>query len=344
MVDIGISKMKNYLANAMECEKNVYIWSDAMKCVNDKMKQIYKEQNETNEKLKLVQGILENSNITCKGRDKKKASDIRKSLSAPKKRKRRCIFMLLLMPLIPLICFVWGLIAIPIIMYSESVLLSALACICVLAFLETLPIILFIISVILFIISIANVKKHTDKSIVTRRVYITFAKGDKEKQLTQQRDKLVEHRARLCAAEQCVTDWQDKIHKSYKQAFDARQKLYSLNVLDARYRNFFCVAAFFDYIQTGRVVTVNGYGGLAATLDRDLKHWETISYLNDIRAIARDTNLQQRYLVEQAREANRIQQQISDQISDLNRNVEYLSVQQARTTDAANRIYSQLRY
>lgn len=334
MVDIGISKMKSYLANAIECEKNVYIWSEAMKRVNGEMEQLYRDQSKANDELQITRSRIENLNVAYKGKEEKKASDSKKFLETSKRHKRRCVFMILLMPLI---CFVWGLIAIPIIKYSESGLLTALACLYFLAFLEAFPIIVLIISK-------KNSKKYANKSIETKQTDLTVACDNEEKELTQQKDELVERCAWLYVAEQCVTDWQDEIHKSYKQALATRQKLYSLNVLDPRFQNFFCVTTFFDYIQTGRVVTVNGYGGLAATLDRDQTHWEHMARLEDLRAIAEDTNMQQRYLVEQAREANRIQRQISDQISNLNRNVEYLSVQQARTAEAANRIDSQLRY
>lgn len=334
MVDIGISKMKSYLANAIECEKNVYIWSEAMKRVNGEMKQLYEDQKKADDELQTTRNKIDNLNVTYKGKEETKVSDSKKFLETSKRHKRRCVFMVLLMPLI---CFVWGVIAIPIIKYSESGVLTALACLYFLAFLEAFPIILFIINK-------KNIKKYVHKSIEISQTDLTIACDNEERQLVQQKDELVERCAWLYVAEQCVTEWQDEIHKSYRQALSTRKKLYSLNVLDARFQNFFCVTTFYDYIQTGRVVTVNGYGGLAATLDRDQKYWQQTALLADLRAIAEDTNKQQRYLVEQAREANKIQQQISDQISSLNRNVEYLSAQQARTADAANRIDSQLRY
>lgn len=334
MVDVGISKMKRYLASAIECEKNVYIWSEAMKRVNGEMEQLYRDQKKANDELQIARSKIEILNVTYKEKKEKKTSDSKKFLEASKRHKRRCVFMVILMALI---CFVWALIATPIINYSESGLLAALACFYFLALLEAFPIIFFIISK-------KNAKKYANKSIEPRQTGLTVVCDDEEKQLTQQKDELVEHCAWLYVAEQCITDWQDEIHKSYRQALSTRQKLYSLNILDARFQNFFCVTTFYDYIQTGRVVTVNGFGGLAATLDRDQKHWEHMARLDDLRAIAEDTNMQQRYLVEQAKEANKIQRQISDQISTLNRNVEYIGVQQARTADAANRIDSQIRY
>lgn len=337
MVDIGISKMKNYLADAIECEKNVYIWSGAMKRVNDEMEQLYRDQNNANDELQTVRSRIEKNSLINKEDEEKKVSDSKKFFEKSERHKRRCIFMILVMPAI---CFIWGLISIPIIEHSGSIGLAILACFGIWVFLEAFPIIIFAVSIVLYLIN----RKHIDKSIIYDRSGLPVSCYDDEEQLKQQENELVERCAWLYVAEQCVTDWQDEIHKSYKQALSTRQKLYSLNILDTRFQNFFCVTAFYDYIQTGRVVAVNGYGGLAATLDRDQKHEEYMARFDDLCAIAEDTNMQQRYLVEQAREANEIQRQISNQISDLNRNAEYIAIQQTRTADAANRIYSQIRY
>lgn len=334
MVDIGISKMKIYLANAIECEKNVYIWSEAMKRVNGEMEQIYKDQKKANDELEITRRKIENLNVDYNGNQSKNASDNNEICEASKKHKLRCLFTVMLMSFI---CFLWGAISIPLIIFSESRLLTALICLLFLAFSETLPICLFIISK-------RNDKKYADKSIETNTIDFSTARDNEEKQLTQQKDRLVERCAWLYVAEQCITEWQDEIHKSYKQALSSRQKLYSLNILDARFQNFLCVTSFYGYIQTGRVVTVNGLGGLADTLSRDEWQRKMTAELNDLRAIAEDINIQQRYLVEQAREATNIQRQISNQISNINRNAEYISAQQARTADAAYRIDLQLRY
>lgn len=334
MVDIGIQKMKSYLAHAIECEKNVYIWSESMKRVNGEMEQIYSDQKKANAELQACRERIDNLSATYKEKSKEKDNDTKKFSNASQKCKLRCVLMALL---IPVICLVWGAISYLIINASDSKFQSAFFCIYFLAFLEAAPIILFIINK-------KKIKKYADKSIETKQIDLAVVRENEEIQLAKHKDELVERCAWLYVAEQCITEWQDEIHKSYKQALATRQKLYSSNILDQRYQNFFCITMFYDYIQTGRVVNVNGFGGLAYTLDMDQKHWEKMAKLDDLRAIAEDISLQQRYLVEQAKEANKIRHQISNQLSDLNKNAEYLTAQQARTADAANRIELQLRY
>ena len=89
------------------------------------------------------------------------------------------------------------------------------------------------------------------------------------------------------------------------EMIEARNKMYALNVIHPKYRNFVAISAFYDYLMTGRCSALTGYDGAYNLFEAESKTKLIMDKIADITASLEELKEGQSFLYQQVTEANK---------------------------------------
>ena len=316
----NISYMRGYFAQAAELEKHVYVLREAMKKANSEMQIIYSEQaSATSDEENYATQL---ANIDQKYIDKDKQAE--ESINNDKKNlpilKKRWIFFLSCAIACGLISF-FGLFAmLAVLILFETIDVGVLAPFIGLLSCGIIP------CLVLFIVNKTKASFAADR-IKAGKPDFKQEKQTEKMQLIEKANSSHSKGIRLEKNKNEMMRSQDMISENYRIATQALQKLYGKNLIAPKYRRFHAMATFYEYLSTGRCLTVFGPGGVIDTYEKDIQMGIIINHLANIEAIVSDSNSKLGYLCQQAEEANH-------QLANINSNLASIKLSSAAT--AAN--------
>lgn len=96
----------------------------------------------------------------------------------------------------------------------------------------------------------------------------------------------------------------NSIAKELREAQSTLSEVYSLDVLPLKYRNFEAVATLYEYLVTGRCTDIKGHGGIYDTYEKDCQSGIIISKLSQIQNSLERIEENQRVLYTEVQKAN----------------------------------------
>lgn len=253
--------MKGYLRHAITFEKNVYIWSQAMRDINKRMERLYSERARL-EAVKTTAtkslASLSNSNDTLQ---KNKVRD-----SAKYKKRSKTALTVMLVVMFILFGFGCGVGCLLINNPNTTFAIPKGSVIPILglAFLFIGSLFTGLVPICL-IISIysknkaSNLEKESSKASQRRQEVLLKAQKDEA-----ENDWIVN-----IIEESVINKEQDEIHRQLQIAQNNLDQIYGLNILPVKYRNLNAVATFYEYLATGRCNTIQGHGGIYDTYETE---------------------------------------------------------------------------
>lgn len=289
--------MKQYLHHALEHEKYVYIWDKALRAANSEIKKTADQIEKTTSQINYNE---KNSNSLDARYAEKTAQKERIAVSYDRRNsifKRISIAMKAAIVVILIVCLIISVFVASKAPDLESSIGVFLACFMFGLFLALVPIIVLIVS---------SIKSKNAKRAYTRTENIDFsdAKKSEAEMLNSHNNSLNESLKKLQSYDLAIKLDQHEIIKNLNKSKKDLERIYSLNVLPAKYRNFVAVATLYEYLDTGVCTIIEGHGGIYDTYEKDLKLGYIIGSLNNIQnALGRIENNQE-ILISEYRQAN----------------------------------------
>ena len=308
----SVAYMKEYFAKAVELERHVHTLRGAMEKANEEMGAIYEEE--------VCEEQL--SHLDQKYADK--ASKIEMNVDTDRKNlpkfKRRSIIMLAFTVIFGGATLFGAMIGYAGTFFENIMLSVGGSLISGLGFFITMPFLA------LFIVS--TIRASRIKSRINGQKHDLDAEKMAEKEMLlgdidNSKYRVVE----LAKSKTELEMIQDMIASKYKMATEALRRLYGKNLVAPKYHNFRAMAAFYDYLYTGRCIAVFGPDGVIDTYEDDVRIGIMLAHLSRIEDVLVDTNIKMGYLCDQAELAN-------NQLAKINSNLAAIKISSAAT--AAN--------
>ena len=309
----SVSYMKDYLKHAVEFEKYVYIWSQAMDEANCRMKQIYNERKRLESTKATTKARLESLDETNERQRRYKESE-----AARYRRKSRnaCITTVALLALLFLIGAGIGYsllndpdttFAIP--RGAVIPVLGLTVMIVGSLFTGILPICLGVF--------FSNKNKAAQFEKEAKQLASRSSSRREEILLQSQENEAENDWIENIIEESAVSQRQEEIHNALIAAKNNLLQIYSENVLPPEYRSLTAVATLYEYLETGRCNTIQGHGGIYDTYEVEKIHlaqlWQTVQ-MNERLSRIEDN---QRYICQELRQANRTLSGIHASLSEI---------------------------
>lgn len=305
----NISFMKAYLQYALEFEKYVYIWQNALNEANDQMRNIYSLRK----KIEGEQASIIDALETLDARYSRMREEKDRAAARSKKRSRVAFSILIV---VVIICLALGCVLFAtglaqegenrrntIILFVLSVLGAAVLFICTL------------IGPICLGIYISNKSKYKQFQNEAENMGNSRERQEiilKEKKARADNDFVVS-----AAEESVLSKRQDEIYKSLQAAKNTLGQIYSKNVLPQKYRHLTAVATLYEYLETGRCNNINGHGGIYDTYVTDLQQSIIIDNLENINATLNRIEANQHLLYQELQQANKTLSSISSSLTEI---------------------------
>lgn len=305
-----VSFMKEYLGHAVEFEKYIYIWSNAMTKANSRMRDIYSRRGELEKIRDSSKSALESLSDNIEQR-KTALSRFAKTY------KRRSVIALVIAIADFVICSIisFAVLRGGNIAYRLFMILPI--------FLGTIigPVALFI-----FIRNAAKFKAETKD--------INYLADDDSKRrqeiILKDRESNAKNDWSVTVVEESVLkDSQQEISEALQEAKKNLNDIYAQNVLPERYRSFSAVATLYDYLETGRCNAIQGHGGIYDTYENDLRQGLIIERLTEVRDSMRRIEANQQMLYMELEQANSALSSISSSLAGIEKTNSEIAVNTA---------------
>ena len=292
--------MKEYLKHAMEFEKYVYIWTNAMNELNSRKRQIYDERRR-------IEVIRANTINRLNTYDDTNARQRRyKEDEAERYRNKSRNALIITMVLMGILFCAGAVLGIALLNNPDNTFVVPES--------TVIPILGFTVMIIgsLFtgILPIglglfASNKRKAMQAESEAKQLASFDSGRREKMiLHSHKSEADEQWEAITYEESVISKYQEEIHNALMSAKSNLAQIYSENVLSQKYRSLVAVAAMYGYLETGRCNTIYGHGGIYDTyeieqmqlawLEEAIRTNQTLSGIED----------NQRYICEEMRQAN----------------------------------------
>lgn len=132
----------------------------------------------------------------------------------------------------------------------------------------------------------------------------------------------------------------DNIVPSCIQTEELIDKIYSLDIIHPKYRNFFAIAQIYEYLDTGRCDTLEGPNGAYNLYEQELRQNTIINRLDQVIDQLKELNETMHYICSSIQTTNNLLSQISSQIAQVEANtacIAYNSQCIAYNTNIANK-------
>lgn len=336
-MSLSPASMKEYLKHALEFEKYVYVWSNAMNNANAEMKNIYAERAK-------LQRAYNDADISLGIMDDLYDSDrISNSNEAQKYSKRaniaRTVWFVSLA-----FCALSSLAALMLLLKVKNESGSDFPFVLLLlgsVFFGVITYFTTFFGPIAFGIYISDRAKSKKCLEKMDEDLIRESKERNAVLEADRRDKAQTGLAVIAAKETALKEKQNEIFVALQKAKKTLNDIYSLNVLPARYRSFNAVATLYEYLDTGRCTIITGHGGIYDTYEHDLQMGLIIQNLSDIRNTLYRIEGNQQTLYQELRQANATLSSINTNLKDVqetNRQIAHntaISAEANRQTAAA---------
>lgn len=309
----SIVYMKGYLKFALEFEKNVYIWSQAMNKANSRMKQIYSERKSLEDRKTKTKNHLDSLGASNERQRIQKESE-----AANYRNKAKNNLIAIAVSLIVL--FILGLILGYAVINQPDVTLSIpekfvmpllgfATMIIGSLFTGLLPACLGrYVSNKKYAASLEEEAKELASGDSCRRKEILLRELESE----AENDWIVNN-----IEEAVVVERQEEIQKALIAAKNNLMQIYSENVLPQKYRTLTAVATLYEYLETGRCNTIQGHGGIYDTYEVEKIHLAQLQQMVQMNETLSRIEDNQRYICQELRQANRTLSSINASLSEI---------------------------
>ncbi len=300
-----IEYLKEYLKYATMFEKNYYIWSQALNEANKRKSSIYNNKKMLQEKCNKTKSLYAPRNT----------DDIILKYNNEEKRNRR-ISRIAKFVFIAEICFTALL---TVIIYGKE---SGISLKTDNIFLLLLIALFGVFAGVCNLVGIGSLiiwRKFKNKADFSKKEAESFARTGPSNLIEIEIERYQNEISECTLQEKKLTERQNEICRALNTARDNLNRLYSENVLPAKYRSFNAVATMYEYLETGRCNTIQGHGGIYDTYEKDLQMGLVIRNLENINASLLRIEANQHLLYNELRQANSTLQTINSSLGDIKR-------------------------
>lgn len=328
-INTNVTAMTNYLHHALTFEKYVYIWSNSMQTVNQRMENIYA----TRQQLQHEQSTKARAKAALSHSDDRTQAYLSQETDryeAKAKSKLRT--------------YIVGIVVVLIIAIIAAVsLCSANADTLDMPPIIIVPLFIFVI-LILFVpfwslLCLPSYFVNKNKASNSKdRIYQQGSIHTKQRQfqiLEEEEKQIYRQLVTLDNDESALSVKQDQILTSLKAAQKSLAEIYALNVLPPKYRNLCAVATMHEYLTTRRCDTITGHGGIYDTYETEkiqLEQLRQMILMNQHLANIEDT---QRHIYKELCKANASLTQIRSSLNDISATNREIARNTAITAEAS---------
>lgn len=309
----SVSFMKDYLKYAIEFEKYVYIWQNAMEEANNRMRAIYERRSA----LEDVRTSAHNALASLDTRYQTQQNYNEQEANRYKKKARVFLWIVL----IDLLAFfsIGCVISVALLkdpnttfVVNRNLVLPILSTVCmIVGFIFTW------VGPICFGLYLSNKSKYKH---YTNEGKPSNTEGSRRRQeiLLKERESEADNDWVITVIEESVTsERQEEILKALLAAKKNLTDIYSKNILPTKYRSLNAVATLYEYLETGRCNTIQGHGGIYDTYETDLQRHVIIETLTDIRDSMYRIEANQQLLYRELQQANRTLSTIKSNLAEI---------------------------
>lgn len=235
----SVAYMRTYLKYAIEFEKYVYVWANAMESSNDRMREIFDER-------KILESAIAHSNYRAESYNYSNEQQRKQKETQKFKRNSICI------PLIVIGIFF-------VLSFAAVIVLDVSAELAVLPINMMWPIVLGIF----IFYRIKASKTQQEATRLAQRSYEMQPQTMWNINPVDAENELMSN----YMAETVVNQQQEEIHKALIEAKKNLQLIYAENVLPVQYRSLSAVVTLYEYLETGRCNKIQGHGGIYDTYE-----------------------------------------------------------------------------
>ncbi len=296
----SISYMKDYLNYAMQFEKYVYIWENAMNNINTRLHDIGTEE-------KRLERQKKQSNDSLQHLDAKYAKQRNQKQQEVQNYKRSANKELAVLLIDIALCILFGIWLVGYGLEKKGqglnhysiwliLLFSAIGTAAAFLFTFVGPIFLS-----LYTSSRAQYKRCVEE--------LALASGDGSQKRTAillqaESKNAATALSGITAAKQRLLLERNEISAALQQSKQYLSQIYAENCLPSKYRSFNAVATLYEYLETGRCTAVQGHGGIYDTYENDLRMGLIVDTLIEIRDSMHRIETNQQVLYQELRQAN----------------------------------------
>lgn len=335
--NISVDYMRDYLRFALEFEKYVYVWTNAMNQANSYMRKITNQKNEI-ERVRL-NSANELKNLNLNFERKRKENE-----STANRYKKKAYISVIVTIIDILVCIVFGFAFTKIItldrandISSSRILLASMAA-------SLMFFIFTIIGPACIMLFFSNRSKYKEVKKTSAVDYYSGSIRRKEAILKSNLENVNKDLNENAIAEQITKDKQNDIFINLQEAKKNLHEIYSNNILPPKYRTFNAVATLYEYLATGRCNIIEGHGGIYDTYEKDLQAGIIISTLSDIRDSMYRMECNQQILIREMQYANQSLSKINTHLANIEKTNEQIEKNTAITAVASQQTAAATKY
>ncbi len=306
-----VEYLKEYLKYATMFEKNFYIWSQAMNEANDRKRSIYNRKRYLQENFNKTQNRLSSFNVN------ETISRFEKESQKYRKIAKIAWIILVINVIFSVLITVFS--ACMSMEVSLSYFFSNIYGVLYLLIFVLLGLFVGFIGSIIGPICLYVYSKNKKKANQYEKEAKAQTKFNHSMVLESEVNHYQKEIGANSAEEKYITERQNEICRALNMARDNLNRLYSENILPAKYRSFNAVATMYEYLETGRCNTIQGHGGIYDTYEKDLQMGLVIRNLENINASLSRIEANQHLLYNELRQANSTLQTINSSLGDIKR-------------------------
>ena len=309
----SVSYMKGYLKHAMEFEKYVYIWSQAMNDANCRMRQIYDERKR-----------LENTKAATKKRltsleDTNERQHRYKESEAARYRKKTKNTLVTTFVLLALLFLVGAGIGYALLNEPDITFAIPRGAVIPVLGLSVMVVGSIFTGILPICLGVFFSNKRKAVQFEEEAKELASRTSERRQQMILQaqeseaeNDWVVNH-----IEEAVVSERQEEIQNALIAAKNNLAQIYSENVLPPKYRSLTAVATLYEYLETGRCNTIRGHGGIYDTYEVEKIQLEQLYQMMQTNAKLSNIEENQRYICQELRQANRTLSSINSSLTEI---------------------------
>lgn len=268
-MDVRIQEMKDYCEIAIRLERQTGMWQSTMNAANKKMSELKVMHRN-------FQNIISERQKQIGELDFLKKQKFDQTYLLMNKAKRNAFIVLAVMIIFLILGMVWAFSFYAPMLSGNNGTQSAVGIADVIAFGITSMGLPLVICLVIFCINVSKVNR-LKKSINNDSI-----ENSKKRQLYVYEDEFQEASRSLEEVkkeEYILLQQQKEIRQALNESLKRRKDFYSIGLIHKAYQNLEAVISFFFYLDTGRVIAIEGPGGMYDTYVKDCQHKELMNTL-----------------------------------------------------------------
>lgn len=291
--------VKEYLKWAFVCEKNVYMWSQAMENANNKIRSIYNQRTQLQQQS--YNNEMELLNNSDGGEEKKKEQ----------RRLEKKYGKYILILVVVAIAILAGLFLIGLVAEDGGPAFGA----------GLLFIYFPFFGVPLTVALIILISKKKKARYLATSDSISNAARRNTELLSFQNQSINTQLTELDSLEQNIKYNQKVIHNCLLQAKEDLVQHYSQHVIPPKYQSLIAVGTLYGYLVNGRCTYIKGHGGIYDTYDTDQYRINTLNELRQIKNLNQEILANQQVLINEVQQIGVTVNSINNSINSISRDI-----------------------